>query len=246
MNSGGPFYVNSGSVTFNTGAYKITALYVNTAGSVTVTGTLTVNDSLIITAANGMIGGAITVRRNLVNNCTSMPGTKTMALTLNGAGIQILRQAAGAIWPAGAFTISKDSGRVVLGSDVSLPSGFTVAKGTLDQGPSYNLTTGGLVTIGTGSALINRGTGDLTLSGDINNNGALILNSSGGLGGDADGILVRSSSNGTVRYWTGTGSYSLFDVDIKDMNISPGQNAYSSTNSTNNTGITFADYTDRF
>ncbi|MBL8026853.1 MAG: hypothetical protein JNL74_10610, partial [Fibrobacteres bacterium] len=57
---------------------------------------------------------------------------------------------------------------------------------------------------------------------------------------EADDILIRSSSNGVPRSWTGSGSFNIVDADIMDMNSTPAIVPLSSTEGTGNTNFTFA------
>ncbi|MBL8029570.1 MAG: hypothetical protein JNL74_24355, partial [Fibrobacteres bacterium] len=138
------FYIPSGSPSITMTNDTIGTMILNTAGSITINGTVKVGDSLIITDINDMIGGTITVAKDLIYRETATSTARTTAFTMNGTGIQNLRQAVNAVWPTGTFEINKPSGKVVLGSDVGLStSGLTITSGTLDQGASYNLVTGG-------------------------------------------------------------------------------------------------------
>lgn len=95
-----------------------------------------------------------------------------------------------------------------------------------------------------GATLSSSGSANLIIgTGGIANDGNLELNSMGGsiYGGDADSIQIRSSSSGVQRAWTGTGNFTLVDVDIQDQNNSTGSTipVYSSTDSGNNSNFIF-------
>src|SRR5205814_6805874 len=97
-------------------------------------------------------------------------------------------------------------------------------------------------TVGSAGRLQNRGVGDLTLTGNVTNNGTINFNG-GGIAncGDPDSILIRSLPDMTVRTWAGSGSFSMQDVDVKDQMAGnpPLITAFSSTDSGNNTNWTF-------
>src|SRR5207253_3199759 len=94
----------------------------------------------------------------------------------------------------------------------------------------------------------NLGKGDITLSGDVTNNGTINFNSNGTpCGSVTKDILIRSSDNATQRTWstTGTGTFSMTDVDVSYQKVPGGLNlplqiiANSSSNGGHNNGWTF-------
>lgn len=105
---------------------------------------------------------------------------------------------------------------VTLASSATVSNALNVSQGVFDQGATFNLTTGA-VTVSSGATFRNLGTGDLTLSDNVSNSGTMTLNANGTSCGDADDILIRSSVPGTQRSWSGTGMFSLTDVDVKDQ-----------------------------
>lgn len=121
---------------------------------------------------------------------------------------------------------------------------MNITSGTLDLGPSFDLRAGP-ITIGANGTLRNFGIGNLTLGGSLVNNGVFNFNGGGTGCGDAnaaDPVLIRSSLAGTARNWSGTGAFSLVDLDVKDQNasaVSGGVTAYTSTNSGNNPNWVF-------
>jgi CSLREA domain-containing protein len=121
---------------------------------------------------------------------------------------------------------------VTLASDHTL-STLTVSDGTFDQGASFNLAVGPVVVSSIGTWR-NLGTGDLTLAGDFFNAGTAQFNGGGAACADADSILIRSSVAGAQRAWSGSGTYSLTDVDVKDQAGAATIAVRSGTNSGNN------------
>jgi hypothetical protein len=90
------------------------------------------------------------------------------------------------------------------------------------------------LTIASGSTLKNQGTGSLTLAGGVTNNGTIQFNGGGVACGDATKILIRSSVAGTQRAWSGSGTFSMTDVDVKDQAGSATITATGGVNSGNN------------
>ncbi|MDT7807412.1 MAG: hypothetical protein QOJ70_1225 [Acidobacteriota bacterium] len=136
----------------------------------------------------------------------------------------------------GSFTSANIE--IISGATVTLASNhtlstLTVSDGTFDQGASFNLTVGPVVISSIGTWR-NLGTGDLTLAGDFSNAGTAQFNGGGAACGDADSILIRSSVAGTQRAWTGGGTYSLIDVDVKDQAGTSAIAVRSGTDSGNN------------
>ncbi len=75
--------------------------------------------------------------------------------------------------------------------------------------------------------------GDLTLGGNLSNSGTINVDS-GGTGCGVDDILIRSSVAATQRLWSGSGTFTLQDVDVQDQAGTAAITAYSSTNTGNN------------
>jgi CSLREA domain-containing protein len=74
------------------------------------------------------------------------------------------------------------------------------------------------VTVGTGATWRNFGKGDLTLSGDVSNAGTINFNASGTACGDTNDIAI-TSSNGSQRTWSGTGTFSMTDVAVDHQKV---------------------------
>jgi len=104
---------------------------------------------------------------------------------------------------------------------------LTVSIGVFDQGSgsaSSNLSltgTGDVATVTSNGTWQNFGTGDITLNGDVINNGFLEINANGKPCGQSDDILIRSAG-GTQRTWKGTGTFSMTDVDVQDQKVPGG------------------------
>ncbi len=125
----------------------------------------------------------------------------------------------------------------VITNDLTVSNTTTITDGELVQG-STNLILKGMTLAAAGS-YTNASTGDLTLSGDVSNAGSINLDASG----TADSILIRSSIDGTQRDWTGAGTLTLVDVDVKDQSADSGTPSFvfvsSGTNSAGNSNWIF-------
>src|SRR2546423_869821 len=137
---------------------------------------------------------------------------------------------------------------VSLGLDTNVGGVLTVGSGVFDQGPSFSLFTTGtatnVISVTAGATWRNIGTGDLILSSGVSNTGTISFNGGGTSCGDTDTIVIRSSVNGTQRTWSGTGTFSMIDVDVKDQKVPAiPPPAFilvnSGTDSTNNNGWIF-------
>ncbi|MDT4967194.1 MAG: hypothetical protein QOJ64_1931, partial [Acidobacteriota bacterium] len=175
----------------------------------------------------------------LQNSTIPTFGTLNAASTVNynRSGAQTVSAAT-----YGNLVISGSGTKTAAGSLSATTLG--VSAGTFDQGGSADISTGA-VTVAASAVWTNLGTGDLTLSGDVSNSGTINFNANGTTCGQTDDILIRSSSTGTQRTWSGAGTFSLTDVDVQDQKVPGGLTpplqiiANSSTNSGNNTGWTF-------
>lgn len=100
-----------------------------------------------------------------------------------------------------------------LNGATTVSGSLTVTTGILSQ-IQWNLSAGP-VTIGLNGTWQNLSTGDITLTGDVGTSGVISFNGGGPAcqaGGDA--IVITS---GTVRTWTGTGQFTIVDVDITNQ-----------------------------
>ncbi|HEX8148633.1 MAG TPA: Calx-beta domain-containing protein [Pyrinomonadaceae bacterium] len=210
--------LTSGTTSVNAGgALNVPAAQTGTlAGALTLDGALTGGDATSTFRFDGA---------TLTNN-----GTVSVAALRFGGSAQTLSG-------TGAITSSKTNvlagATVTLGSDHALGALAIDGGGTFSQGASFNLSVGPL-TVAQGGAFRNVGTGDLTLGGGVSNDGALTLDGGGAACGDADSILLRSSAAGVQRAWSGAGTFSLADVDVRDQAGTAPVAVRSGTNSGNN------------
>jgi len=110
---------------------------------------------------------------------------------------------------------------VTMASDLILgvSTPLNITSGTLDQGPTFSLRAGA-ITVGLGGVLQNLGTGDLTLGGNLANSGTVRLNGNGAACGNPNPtlpLLIRSTSAGVQRAWSGSGTFTVVDADIMDQ-----------------------------
>ncbi|MDD2942629.1 MAG: hypothetical protein PHC51_06650 [bacterium] len=120
--------------------------------------------------------------------------------------------------------------------DVSVNGTLTVTDATLNYSAANNLQVIEAIVIAADGSLINSGTGDLTLGGDVSNAGTISFDSSGGGPGDADGIQIRSTGVGVKRNWQGAGTFSMIDVDAQDQRAIGGTPAFINVSSGTDAG----------
>ena len=243
--AGGTFLHNGGTVVFDNFPFST----IDVGGTETFHG-LTFSTSRNIAAGDTLIAlGTLTLADGSVSVGTLSPhGNLTVGSSFDGGSARVTFSGAefqtvtnlGGMNPSGTWTVNKAAGAVTLASHLTLGTSqaLTIASGVFDLGTSFNLTTGAL-TIGAAGTLRNAGTGDLTLGGNLANNGLFDFNGGGiacGDGSATDPLLIRSSQSGTARHWSGGGAFSILDVDVKDQNassIAAGITAFASTSSGN-------------
>lgn len=203
------------------------------------------------TVATGS-GDTVIVTRNfnhtdgILNNTWQVQGNYTVAsgadagtagINFTGGNNQTYTDAGGNE-PDGDVTINKTPGssvRLASNADWNATNqDLTITSGELSMGTSYNISTTAL-TVSADGHLSNNGTGDLTLAGNVSNSGNIRFRSSGACGG-SDSISIASSSGGSQRSWSGTGTYLFHDVTVQDQGGSATITAYSSTSTSGNGG----------
>ena len=151
----------------------------------------------------------------------------------------------GATTVSGGTTVGSSGTLTLGGTAFTMNAGTLTVNGTFDQGASTDLTAD-TVSVGSGGTLKNLGTGDLKVgAGGVSNAGTINFNAGGGSCGDADGIVITSSSPGTQRTWSGSGTFSMTDVAVSDQKtpLAPPPAAIfvtSGTDNGNNTGWFFS------
>lgn len=111
---------------------------------------------------------------------------------------------------------------------------FEIVKGVFNQG-ALNVRAEGTTAIDVKDQgrYRNSSTGNLTLGGNLVNNGELTLNSNGMSCGDADSITIASTTT-SQRSWSGQGGFRIADVSVSYQTGSAVIYAGSSTDSGNN------------
>lgn len=239
---GGTFNHNNGTVNLNSdNATTIDVSTSETFYNLTITGasrtfTIASGDTLIVLGTfthtnNTLNTGTIEARGNVVIGASAGGGTTTISFT--GSNNQTYTDQGGNELD-GDITINKSGGTVTLASNAdwnAASQDLTVTAGTLFA-PDASITTTTL-TVGASGVLKMFGSQTLTLAGTLSNSGVIQMWGSGVCGG-GDNALIRSSSNGVQRSWNGAGTFTLYDIDVRDMAGSATITLYSSTNTANN------------
>ncbi|MBL8026404.1 MAG: hypothetical protein JNL74_08330, partial [Fibrobacteres bacterium] len=229
-----------GGDTINSGTMSFNNVTINSVGNVTVVGNMDVNGDLTIEKTNAWYGDGFTVAGNVVNNVVSMSTPRGVYLTLDGAGEQTISQVDNAIWMNQQFTVNKPSGRVVLATSFNYPGNVKVISGILEKSSVSNLKITGSFTIDASGIFVSTGSGEIALGSSLVNDGKIIVDGGTAKPGDADAISIVSTVAGTKRTWSGTGSYYLSDVSIKDQNNTTALiDVVSGTDAGNNFGFRF-------
>jgi hypothetical protein len=199
-----------------------------------VGGTLTINAAAPLTLSGAQ---TVNVKGDWSNSGTFNAGTST--INFSGASNQTIGGTSSTTFSTLVISntglASAGTNRVSLANNTTVGTALSVTSGVFDQGANSNLTSN-TITVSSGATLQNLGTGDLTLSGDVANAGTINFNANGNTCGDNDDILIRSSA--TQRLWTGLGTFSMTDVDVKDQAGTAVIPVTSGTNSGNN-GVTW-------
>jgi CSLREA domain-containing protein len=113
---------------------------------------------------------------------------------------------------------------VSLALNTSVGGTLSVSGGVFSQGASgsddFSLAANA-VSVAANTTWQNLGKGDLTLSGNVGNSGTINFNSNGSGCNDAKDILIRSVGN-VQRTWSGTGTFSMTDVDVDYQKVPGG------------------------
>jgi hypothetical protein len=252
-NNGGAFSPGAATVTFNstTAAQTIggtaasqtfNAVTVNKTGQTLSVGgsttALTLNGAMTLSAGAFAAGTAtnINIAGNWTNNGGAFtPGSGTVTFNSTAAAQSVNGTATSQTF--NKITVSK-TGQILSigGSTTSLTVSDTllVSAGVFDQGTSSDLSAN-TISVSAGATLRNLGSGDLTVgSGGVANAGTINFDGSGGGCGNADAILIRSSSAGVQRSWSGIGTFSVSDVNVQDQAGTAIITVFSGTNNGNN------------
>ena len=214
-----------------TSAYSDDTIDVLSGDTLTIGGTetmLTYN-----TTINGTLtsGGATTytIQGDWVNNGTFNESTSTV--TMNGTTSEDLDSGCSNTDTCTAenfynLTLNKtDAGAsndnlTLLNFGIRVTNTLTLTDGELIQG-TLNVRVEGAsaVSVTSNGTWTNISTGDLKLGGTFVNNGAVVLNSSNGTQcvDITDDIVITSTSGGSQRAWSGSGTETIYNVSVTDM-----------------------------
>jgi CSLREA domain-containing protein len=212
--TGNPGQVVSGTLHVQSGIYQSASNYNN----------VQIDAGATWTAGSGE---TINVSGSWTNNGTFNANGSTVVF--NGAAAQVIGGASSTVF--NNLSISNALG-VSLAADVSSTGTLAIQTGTFDQGVSSSVTANS-VSVSSGAAWRNVGTGDATLGGAVSNSGTINFDANGA-GCGADDILIRSTVSGVQRSWSGTGTFTLADVSVKDQSGTAIITVNSGTNAGNN------------
>lgn len=198
--------VNGNLSVGNSGAGTVTFSASSFTAAVNIAGNVTIDAGSAFTAGSNTnsVGG------NWTNNGAFNASSSTVSF--NGAGLQTIGGASATAF--NNLTINKATGTALLGADASA-NALSVQSGTFSQGSAANVTAG-TATVAANGVWINSGTGDLNLGGAVSNAGTIAFDANGA-GCGADDILIRSTVSGFQRAWSGFGTFTMSDVDVKDQ-----------------------------
>ena len=209
-----------------------------TSGTIVVTGTLTF--------ADGIVNSSTITAQGNVSIAGPFDGGST-GLSFTGVANQTYNNTGGANLNDIGWTIDKTSGTVTAASSILLGTSqlLNIKNGTLYLNNNSNLTCGALTLGDSGNPakagrLVNESATAITLGGNVQvlNNSSVYLQGGGSACPQADSILLRSSTSGTRRDWSGSGDFRMVDVDVQDMGgidaSTPAITVFNGTNSGNN------------
>ncbi len=194
-------------------------------------------------AANGTYTASsttnLTIAGNYVNDGILAEGTGT--IVLDGAGAANLDPGCGTLSSCTGqnfynLTISKTLTATevsLVSSNLRTTNNFYILTGTFVQGAQdVRLEGTNPLNVPINGVYSNTSTGNITLGGGISIGGSIIMQGNGPTCGLADSIVI-SSTDGTQRAWTGSGTFTINDVTVSDMGGTATIIAYSSTNAGN-------------
>lgn len=185
---------------------------------------LTVNGTLTSGGAT-----AYTIQGDWVNNGTFNEGTSTV--TMNGTTSEDIDSGCSNTDTCTAenfynLTLNKtdassaNDNLTLLNFGLRVTNTLTLTDGELIQG-TLNIRVEGAsaVSVSANGTWTNISTGDLKLGGTFVNNGAVTFNSNNGTQcvDAADDIAISSTSGGSVRTWSGSGTETIYNVAVTDM-----------------------------
>ena len=240
---------DTGTVNVTTSSQALNSFKVSGGGTAKLVDNLDADDDITVSSGtfdtngkNVTVGGDFTV-----SGGTFTPTSGTV--TFDGSAAQDLVDTGSSFVN---LTINKSGTGTaddvnVKTQNLNVTQTLTLTDGELVQGADVEITAK-TVSVASAGAWTHTGGSDtdnatITVgSGGVTNSGIVTFNAKGGAakGGDADVIKIRSATAGTQVQWKGTGTYTWYDVDVKDsIRMSPAIECYSCTDSGNNTNINF-------
>ncbi|MEE8130721.1 MAG: hypothetical protein V3T48_10550, partial [Vicinamibacterales bacterium] len=206
--------------------------------------TLTAADTLTLSGAGAIVldTGTLAAKGDVTITNTSTAGGGSATLSLEGAADQTLSgPGTSGQGELPSVVVNKTTGGVSIVGNVAVEDSLTITSGTLRHDTtSANslrvLGAGTAVSVAADGAWTNNSTATstITLAGGISNSGSIDFDATEDNCGDPDVVLVRSSVAGTQRSWSGAGSFSMVDVDVKDQAGSASITVEKGTDSGNN------------
>jgi CSLREA domain-containing protein len=194
----------------------LTAVYTVTGGALTTPAGVSLQ---VWSGAGFTPGGNINDGGNWINNGTFNAGANTV--TFNGNTNQTI---SGNTTSFSTLTIHPATGGLIvsLAQNAVIGTALNIQTGVFSQGEAgpddFSLTTN-VVTVSAGATWRNLGKGDLFLTGGVNNSGTINFNANGAACEEVatNDIQIRSLPDSTPRTWSGSGTFSMTDVDVKDQ-----------------------------
>lgn len=209
-----------------TSTWSITGISTATA-SVVSGGTLRIGPTAYVTGSGGLIinsGANLSIgSADGINNTTTSGNVRTNASdTFN---------------PSANYTYNGCSSQVTGTELPTTVNNFTIANSSGAVTPTNDLTVNGTLSVLSGATFQKIGAYTLTVgAGGVSNSGSIVLNGTTIACGEVDNLLVRSTSIGVQRSWSGTGIYDIEDIDAQDQG---GSFAVFSCTNTGNTSWNF-------
>ncbi len=129
---------------------------------------------------------------------------------------------------------SSSSDTVTLAGNLKVVGTLSITTGKLTQS-TYNVQAEGTsaVNVGTDGIWSNTAAGDVIVGGSVANSGIIDFRS-GSECGTTDSLSITSTSSGIQRSWTGSGTFTMYDVSVRDQGGSAAITVYSGTNVSGN------------
>ncbi len=196
------------------------------------------NDLTIVAGTLDAAGLEITIGGNWDNDGTFTSGANTVTFYGTSKQILLTRGSAEAkdfnnLVIASSDTVEVAGWTVVTDVDLTVSSGVLNLNGnilevagsfTVETGASFLAPGGDTVsitglTVDSGGVYRHLSSGSMTIGADgVGNNGTVFLDANNtSCDGGSDAITIASSSGGTQRSWSGSGTFTIYDVTVSDQ-----------------------------